>query len=64
MDKDKSKDEDVNNQIRKFLKIVGITSHNKISEKLKENNNLIKVTMKFEINGVEIEKFETEFKNF
>ena len=64
MDKDKSKEEDVNNQIRKFLKIVGITSHNKISEKLKENNNLIKVAMKFEINGVEIEKFETEFKNF
>ena len=63
MDKDKSKEEDVNNQIRKFLKIVGITSHNKISEKLKENNNLIKVAMKFEINGVEIEKFETEFKN-
>ena len=64
MDKDKSKEEDVNNQIRKFLKIVGITSHNKISEKLKENNNLIKVAMKFEINGVEIKKFETEFKNF
>ena len=64
MDKDKSKEEDINNQIRKFLKIVGITSHNKISEKLKENNNLIKVAMKFEINGVEIEKFETEFKNF
>jgi len=63
MDKDKSKEEDVNNQIRKFLKIVGITSHNKISEKLKENNNLIKVAMKFEINGAEIEKFETEFKN-
>ena len=63
MNKDKSKEEDVNNQIRKFLKIVGITSHNKISEKLKENNNLIKVAMKFEINGVEIEKFETEFKN-
>jgi len=63
MDNDQSKKEGVNNQIRKFLKIVGITSHNKISEKLKENNNSIKVAMKLEINGVEIEKFETELKN-
>jgi len=63
MHNDQSKEEEINNQIRKFLKMVGITSHNKISEKLKENNNSIKVAMKFEINGVEIEKFETELKS-
>ena len=52
-----------NMKIRKFLKQVGVKSHQLISQKL-ENNNAqeLEIKMKVEIDGQIMETFETKLK--
>ena len=50
--------DDVNLQIRKFLKQVGVGSH-QILEKELSSNSSCKISFKLEINNKEVKKFET-----
>ncbi len=49
---------DVNLQIRKFLKQVGVGSHQLLENKLIDNSSC-KISLKLEINNKEVKKFET-----
>ena len=51
--------EEMNMQIRKFLKQVGVSSHQLIEEQLKSNTSTCNICIKIEINNKEIKKFET-----
>ena len=50
--------EDTNLQIRKFLKQVGVGSHQILENELSSNSSC-KISLKLEINNKEIKKFET-----
>ena len=54
--------EEMNMQIRKFLKQVGVSSHQLIEEQLKSNTSTCNICIKIEINNKEIKKFETILK--
>tara|TARA_B100000963_G_scaffold338872_1_gene336146 strand:+ start:4095 stop:4280 length:186 start_codon:yes stop_codon:yes gene_type:complete len=50
-----------NMKIRKFLKQVGVKSHQLISQKLENNNTQeLEIKMKIEIDGQIMETFETK----
>jgi len=55
-------DEILNNQIRKFLKQVGINSHRKINENFIAGKKSIRVKMQLEIDGNISDEFESEIK--
>ena len=57
MDK-KYNNDDMSMQIRKFLKQVGVGSHQIIENEL-NNNKSYNISMKLEINNKEVKKFET-----
>ena len=57
MNKNESND-DKNLQIRKFLKQVGVGSHQILENEL-INNSSFKISLKLEINNKEVKKFET-----
>ena len=57
MDK-KYNNDDVSMQIRKFLKQVGVSSHQIIKNELNDNKSY-NISMKLEINNKEVKKFET-----
>ena len=50
--------DDANLQIRKFLKQVGVGSHQILENELSSNSSC-KISLKLEINNKEIKKFET-----
>ena len=50
--------DDVNLQIRKFLKQVGVGSHQILESELIDNSSC-KISLKLEINNKEVKKFET-----
>ena len=50
--------DDTNLQIRKFLKQVGVGSHQILENELSSNSSC-KISLKLEINNKEIKKFET-----
>lgn len=54
-------DDKINNQIRKFLKQVGINSHRKINERVREGNN-VRVRLSLEIDGKHSDNYEVEIK--
>ena len=49
---------EINLQIRKFLKQVGVSSHQIIEQEL-INNSLCNISLKLEINNKVLKKFET-----
>ena len=51
-------DDDTNLQIRKFLKQVGVGSHQILENELSSNSSC-KISFKLEINKKEVKKFET-----
>ena len=51
--------EEINLQIRKFLKQVGVGSHQIIQDKVKNNSSSSKICIKLEIDNKEVKKFET-----
>ena len=51
-------DDDVNLQISKFLKQVGVGSHQILENELSSNSSC-KISLKLEINDKEVKKFET-----
>ena len=51
--------EEINLQIRKFLKQVGVGSHQIIQDKVKNNSSRSKICIKLEIDNKEVKKFET-----
>jgi hypothetical protein len=55
-------DEILNNQIRKFLKQVGINSHRRINENFLAGKKSIIVKMQLEIDGTISDEFESEIK--
>ena len=56
-----NENDEVNMQIRKFLKQVGVSSHQIIIDEL--NNNIdCNISIKLEINNKELKKFETIIK--
>ena len=57
MDK-KYNNDDMSMQIRKFLKQVGVGSHQIIENELNDNKSY-NISMKLEINNKEVKKFET-----
>ena len=57
MNKNENNDEK-NLQIRKFLKQVGVGSHQILENEL-INNSSFKISLKLEINNKEVKKFET-----
>jgi len=59
----KNNGDEVNMQIRKFLKQVGVGSHQIIEDELKSNSlSRCNVSIKLEINNKELKKFETIIK--
>ena len=50
--------EDTNLQIRKFLKQVGVESHQILENELIDNSSC-KISLRLEINNKEVKKFET-----
>ena len=59
----KNNGDEVNMQIRKFLKQVGVGSHQIIEDELKSNSlSSCNVSIKLEINNKELKKFETIIK--
>lgn len=57
------KNEELNLQIRKFLKQVGVESHQLIEKLLKSNASNCNISIKLEINNAEVKKFETNLNN-
>ena len=57
MDK-KHNNDDASMQIRKFLKQVGVSSHQIIANELNDKKSY-NISMKLEINNKEVKKFET-----
>jgi len=55
-------DEILNNQIRKFLKQVGINSHRRINKNFLGGKKSIIVKMQLEIDGTISDEFESEIK--
>tara|TARA_B110000008_G_C16425707_1_gene345724 strand:+ start:276 stop:461 length:186 start_codon:yes stop_codon:yes gene_type:complete len=51
--------EEMNLQIRKFLKQVGVGSHQIIEDKVKSNISGCNICIKLEIDNKEVKKFET-----
>ena len=51
--------EEMNLQIRKFLKHVGVGSYQIIEDKVKSNNSGCNICIKLEIDNKEVKKFET-----
>ena len=59
----KNNGDEVNMQIRKFLKQVGVGTHQIIEDELKSNSlSSCNVSIKLEINNKELKKFETIIK--
>ena len=56
------KNEELNIQIRKFLKNVGVGSHQLIEEQLMINVASCNICIKLEINNKELKRFETSIK--
>jgi len=54
--------EEINLQIRKFLKQVGVGSHQIIQDKVKNNSSTSKICIKLEIGNKEEKIFETIIK--
>ena len=54
--------EEINLQIRKFLKQVGVGSHQIIQDKVKNNSSSSKICIKLEIDNKEEKIFETIIK--
>ena len=54
--------EEINLQIRKFLKQVGVGSHQIIQDKVKSNSSSSKICIKLEIDNKEQKIFETIIK--
>ena len=54
--------EEINLQIRKFLKQVGVGSHQIIQDKVKSNSSSSKICIKLEIDNKEEKIFETIIK--
>ena len=54
--------EEMNLQIRKFLKQVGVGSHQIIQDKVKSNSSSSKICIKLEIDNKEEKIFETFIK--
>tara|TARA_B110000444_G_C18296525_1_gene347574 strand:+ start:110 stop:298 length:189 start_codon:yes stop_codon:yes gene_type:complete len=54
--------EEINLQIRKFLKQVGVGSHQIIQDKVKSNSSSSKICIKLEIDNKEEKIFETFIK--
>ena len=54
----KHNNDDANLQIRKFLKQVGVGSHQILENELSSNSSC-KISLKLEINNKEVKKFET-----
>jgi len=54
--------EEINLQIRKFLKQVGVVSHQIIQDKVKNNSSRSKICIKLEIDNKEEKIFETIIK--
>ena len=54
--------EEINLQIRKFLKQVGVGSHQIIQDKVKNNSSTSKICIKLEIDNKEEKIFETIIK--
>ena len=54
--------EEINLQIRKFLKQVGVVSHQIIQDKVKNNSSRSKICIKLEIDKKEEKIFETIIK--
>lgn len=63
MNENNIKDENVNMQIRKFLKQVGVSTNQIIDENLNLSENNLKVELKLEINEKEVKRFSANFKN-
>ena len=60
---DLNNNEEITTQIRKFLKQVGVGSHQLIENELKDNNSsTFNICMKLEIDNKEIKEFETIIK--
>ena len=57
LNKNENNDE-TNLQIRKFLKQVGVASHQILENELIDNSSC-KISLKLEINNKEVKKFET-----
>lgn len=55
-------DDVLNNQVRKFLKKVGINSHQIINQKFDDGKKSISVVMKLEIDGNKSDEFKVEIK--
>ena len=61
----KNNNNDFETQIRKFLKKVGIGSHQLIDNHFNKNNSVIsKICIKLEIDNVQIKNFETNIKKW
>ena len=54
--------EEINLQIRKFLKQVGVGSHQIIQDKVKSNSSVSKICIKLEIDNKEVKIFQTIIK--
>ena len=54
--------DEIQMQIRKFLKQVGVGSHQIIENELNNNPSISKVCMRLELDNKEIKKFETTIK--
>ncbi|MBF95821.1 MAG: hypothetical protein CFH34_01316 [Alphaproteobacteria bacterium MarineAlpha9_Bin4] len=60
---DLNNNEEITTQIRKFLKQVGVGSHQLIENEIKNNNsNRFDISIKLEINNKGIKEFETIIK--
>lgn len=56
-------DEKLNNQIRKFLKQVGVETHQILTEQVNINQNELDIELKLKINGKEVKSFNTSLTN-
>lgn len=59
MEQKETKKDELNTQIRKFLKKVGVETHQLLEVKLNNLTTNCNVTMKLEIDSVEVKKYET-----
>ena len=59
MEQEETNKDELNNQIRKFLKKVGVETHQLLEVKLNNLTTSCNVTMKLEIDSVEVKKYET-----
>ena len=59
MEQEETNKDELNTQIRKFLKKVGVETQQLLEVKLNNLTTSCNVTMKLEIDSVEVKKYET-----